>query len=370
MIKEKVKNLVLYKKLKSLYKKYERLIIPGSLVFGFVIDIITFKSIDINFAFIILGIHILLVGFAISFINIYDEKWLNLSNKYIGYVRLASPIIMQFSFGALLSASFIFYSFGGVFSVSWPFILLLLFLMVSNEIFKQAYLKQSVQISILFFVLLTLLSLVFPFIFKSISPWVFVGSSILAIFIIGAYVFFISKYVLSFKEKQPKIALSVSIIWVFMNVLYFTNVIPPIPISLRDSGVYHNITRVGDFYNISDETESFFQKIIPGKTIHIEKGYPVYIYTAIFSPANLNTEIVHHWQWYDESTKSWVSRNRLSFGIKGGRENGYRGYSLSNNIPQGKWRVFVETKRGQVLGKVSFRAEYVEEKKETKTILK
>ena len=151
MLKEKIKNLFVYVKVKALYKKYERQIIPAALVFGFAADIVTFRSIDIVWAFILLAAHIVVVATAIAFINIYDARRANMPGKLKSYLRIFSPLAMQFSFGALFSASFIFYSFGGVFSVSWPLIVLFFFLMASNEIFKQSYLKSSVQLSVFFF---------------------------------------------------------------------------------------------------------------------------------------------------------------------------------------------------------------------------
>ena len=62
--------------------------------------------------------------------------------------------------------------------------------------------------------------------------------------------------------------------------------------------------------------------------------------------------------------------NKLSFGIVGGRKEGYRGFSLSSNVSSGKWRVFVETKRGQVLGKVAFKVKIVEKMLEMEVVTK
>lgn len=38
----------------------------------------------------------------------------------------------------------------------------------------------------------------------------------------------------------------------------------------------------------------------------------------------------------------------------GGREGGYRGYSVKGNLFAGEWRVNVTTERGQSLGRTSF----------------
>lgn len=370
MIKEKIENLLLYRKAKSIYKKYERQVIPGMLVFGFVADVITFRSININLAFVLLIIHIILVGFTIAFINIYDTHWLEGANKLTGYIRLASPLAMQFSFGALLSAAFIFYSFGGVFSVSWPLILTIFFLMISNEVFKQSYLKPVVQLNVFFFVLITFFSLFFPFVFNSISPWIFVLSGAFSLLVIFVYIHFVIKKAPKIKEKQKWLTASILLIFIFINSLYFWNIIPPIPLSLRDHGIYYSVRHVGQNYELTAEKQSILQKIIPGTTIRVVNNKPIYIFTSVFSPTELNTEIVHHWQKYNEAESRWVTVNKLAFPIFGGRSDGYRGYSVSSNVSPGKWRVFVETKRGQVLGKISFQVKQAEQMPEMEVVTK
>jgi hypothetical protein len=50
----------------------------------------------------------------------------------------------------------------------------------------------------------------------------------------------------------------------------------------------------------------------------------------------------------------WKVSDRIAFEISGGREGGYRGYTRKQTITPGKWRVEVETDRGQILGTIDF----------------
>ena len=52
--------------------------------------------------------------------------------------------------------------------------------------------------------------------------------------------------------------------------------------------------------------------------------------------------------------KEWISASRISFPIRGGREEGYRGFSQKSNVFPGSWRVYVETKDGQIIGRIRF----------------
>ena len=189
-------------------------------------------------------------------------------------------------------------------------------------------------------------------------------------FAMGLFVHTLAKFSSNIKQMQKPLALYIVAIFGFMNVLYFANIVPPIPLTMRDGGVYHNVKKVGGIYEVEAERETFFQKIMPGKIIYVTERNLVYVYTSVFSPADLNTEIIHRWQKYNEENGKWVTVNKLSFFVKGGRKDGYRGYSLSSNITPGRWRVFVETKRGQVLGKVSFEVERVNVPSKTEIFFK
>ena len=49
--------------------------------------------------------------------------------------------------------------------------------------------------------------------------------------------------------------------------------------------------------------------------------------------------------------------DRIPIAIAGGRERGYRGYTVKQRVTPGNWRVDVETAEGRVIGRVSFRVE-------------
>jgi hypothetical protein len=49
----------------------------------------------------------------------------------------------------------------------------------------------------------------------------------------------------------------------------------------------------------------------------------------------------------------------VAFNLSGGREEGYRGYSIKSDPEPGKWRVQVKTLTGQVIGELRFKIENV-----------
>ena len=367
---ERLQKFSRYRKMKDFFETYERVLIPGMLVAGVIVDFITFRSIHIRTAFIILIVYFIIAGMAIAFLNTFDSIDRPDTHEILRYVRLGTPFLIQFTFGALLSASLIFYWFSGTFSVSWPFILFIAFLMTSNEVLRHYYLKPVVQMGVYFFILFSLLTLILPYVFNSISAWLFLVSGAISLILILIYTDVLSRFLKEIKEKRTQIFVTTLTIYALMNAFYVFNVIPPIPLSLREASAYHGISRSQKTYTILAEKESFLDKILPGQTVHIQPGDRVYVYTSIFAPFDLTATIVHHWQKYDEENGGWITTAKPSFTITGGREDGYRGYSYSSNVSPGKWRVSVETERGQALGSVRFSVQYVDASPELETVVK
>lgn len=87
---------------------------------------------------------------------------------------------------------------------------------------------------------------------------------------------------------------------------------------------------------------------------HHTIGEPVYVVTAVYAPAALDTTIVHNWQFYSEAEGKWQSVTKIPVAIVGGREGGYRSYSQKQNAVPGLWRVDMETAEGRVIGRLKF----------------
>jgi Protein of unknown function (DUF2914) len=139
-------------------------------------------------------------------------------------------------------------------------------------------------------------------------------------------------------------------------VLYFTGAIPPLPLALKDAGVYHSVARESDgSYLLTEEPVPWYESFLRyNTTLHVVPGQSAYVYSAIFAPSGLSITVLHQWQRYDETSKTWVTTDTLAFPIEGGRDGGYRGYSSKSDITPGEWRVNVITQYGALIGRISF----------------
>lgn len=347
-----------FQKIKEWVHHHERHLSSLALVSGFLVDNLTLQRIDLFFENLVLISYLAIAALAIAIINLYEGE--TLRGKLFGWLYTWMPMVMQFSFGGLFSGFFVFYSRSASLAASWPFLLVLLGLLIGNEFFKRRYLWLTFQMSIFFVAVFSFLIFSLPILLKTINAWVFLLSGLVSLGIVSLF-FWALSYAIPHHTQKGKAILRWSIggLFLLINVLYFTNIIPPIPLSLKDAGVYHSVSRSGGEYIVLDEERPWYELFLPYPPVHIVPGEALYVFSAVFAPTQINTQVFHNWQYYDEGKREWVSASRASFPISGGRDGGYRGYSLKQRVSSGWWRVDIETSRGQLIGRVKFRVEQV-----------
>ncbi len=337
------------------YERYESKLSSFSLLAGFLFDIFVLNRIDQPAENFWIICHILIAVFGIFLLNRKGGSALSFESSLFNYYHWLL-LTVQFAFGGILSTFLVFYFRSGTVSESWPFLFILSLAFVFNEIFKKNYSQLTFQVGYLFLSVFAFAIYIVPIFFERMGPDVFIFSGLLSLFFILLFILF-----LSFVSREDisinwqKINYSVFGIYALVNLFYFANIIPPIPLSLKDVGVYHNIKKGTDgSYNVSyleGEGRAFLSR---RNIFFYNEGTPVYVYSAIFSPTKLNTIIIHEWQNYNKEDGFWFTINEISLPIYGGREYGYRTYSLSERTFPGIWRVNVKTLDGKVIGRFNF----------------
>lgn len=335
----------------ALFDKHKEHLPTVALVVGFAVDIVTFRNLDLTYSQIILATHLAIVAFSIIILSLPVREE---TSVFFGRVRTWMPLLQQYSTGNLLSAFLVLYSASSSLVQSWPFFALLIIAIVGNETLKTQKRRLPFSTTLFFLNLLLFFALAVPIAVGAIS----VTSFLLAL-VVGAIVFQIFRWALRFSSREVfmrhrrPIHTGAIAVFILLTVLYFINLIPPIPLSLKTADFYHSIERTEGGYLAKDEIrpwlESFFS--IGGEKLHLASNERAYIFTAIFAPARIDTQIVHRWEFWNEKKGRWEERNRVAFPISGGRAEGYRGFSFIDNVEEGRWRVSVETTRGQVVGR-------------------
>lgn len=333
--------------LKNWLEKNEKYLSPLFFIFGFIIDNLTLTRVDLLFDNLVIISYLFIASVVIILINFAQTK--NIKNDFFKLL----PFAMQFIFGGLFSAYSIFYTKSASIASSWIFLLILYAFFIGNERLRKNYEKFSFQIGILFVAIFSFMIFSVPVVLKQIGDWVFLVSGLLSLLIIFSLIYLLFNFVLNKdKLREKKIIKNIFGIYAIFNLLYFLNIIPPIPLAMKEIGVYKNLERVevGD-YILQKYQQPWYQ--VGNYFLKIPVG-AAYVYSSVFAPADLNTSITHIWQKYNVINKKWVVVNKINYPIYGGRNDGYRGYSFKSNLTKGRWRVDVVTGRGQVVGRIKF----------------
>lgn len=340
---------------KSFLERHERRLSISAFLGGFLWDSLTLTRIDRLYENLMLGAYLLIAFAGIVLLNAHGAGRLRgaVLLRGVRLIRFALP----FAFGGLFSGFLIFYSRSGTVLASAPFLFALLVFFLGNELWKKHYERFTFQMSVFFVALFSYITLVVPVFVKHIGTGVFVGSGILAL-----VVFFLLLRAISFVSREEversrrTLIPIIVIIFITFNFLYFNNMIPPIPLALKESGVYHSISRAKNgSYTLSYEHPTWYDLgRQTSKVFHRAPGEQVYAWSSIYAPTEFDTSVVHRWSRFDEATEAWVNEGAIPFSISGGRLEGFRGYSVKSNLKAGKWRVDVETPRGAVIGRMSF----------------
>jgi len=334
---------------KTLFLKYKRYILPAAFVFGFVFDYLTLTRIDRFYDnFVLLG-YLVLAALSIAIVHS------SISYRLWQYLQAFAPTVTQFAFGGLFSGFLVFYSRSASLAASWPFLLLLITLIAGNELLKTVYSKFTLQLTVFFFVLFSYFIFLVPIIIKRMNSWVFLLSGLISLLVMYLFIYGLTK-INKQKICQSRKYFITAILTTFLiiNVFYFTNIIPPIPLSLKDIDVYYSVERVGGDYRTQSIPQPWYRFLLIYDRVPVSTGQPLFVLSSVFAPTALKTNIVHNWQHYNPAQDKWINSLKIEFPTIGGRDGGYRGFSKKETITPGYWRVDVETPNGLLIGREKF----------------
>ncbi len=323
-------------------------------VMGFITDLILLNRVDDVFDNFILFFYVVLA--TISIVLLYASIAEKFGARVSTFFRKIAPLLMQYSFGGLFSGMLIFYTQSGALLASWPFLLLFIGAIYGNETVRNRGQQLVFNILAYFIGLFSYLVMVVPVFLGKMGPEIFVASGLLALTIVYMLVQLLSKIIPNYMALQTKsIVYLVFGLFVGLNTLYFTNVIPPIPLSLKEITIVHGVVKFGDAsYELTYEPVPWYRLDKKIRTVfHPSSTGTVACFTRVFAPAKIDTEIFHVWD-YKNSDGDWTEYFKKSYSITGKAVNGYRGWTAITAPRDGVWRCSVETSRGQVLGQQIF----------------
>lgn len=314
---------------------------------GFLLDVFTLGRIDQLWS---LGLQVIYI--ALIFVFLWLDRIPGERRKF-GFFWKYYDFLIQFCFGGLLSAYSIFYFKSASSILVVMFALFLFVLMVVNESKTFHNLRFPIRHTLASLCLCSFLVYLFPILFHWMNWFSFLISVMSSFFL---YVWFVDKTHKNLTWKdQPKRQRAIwgGAVPAVFALMYFFKLIPPVPLSCEELGIYHAIEKKGDVYQLSYTRPAWKFWQHGDQTFIYRPGDRVNVFTSVFAPSKLTHKIQIRWEKYDERN-GWQTTDTIPIVISGGRDQGYRGVAYKTNTSEGKWRVRIETEEGRELQRLKF----------------
>lgn len=342
------------KQLQAYYEKHHRYMPLYFFVGGFLFDVLTLSQIDDLLSLIQQGVYLTLCFVLLGIEFLEKENRMPIPRR-LEKVWNYRQEALHFLLGSMLSIYTLFYFKSSTLWNAWAFILLLAFLLVANEIPRFQKFGAAMRMGLSTLCLISFLLILVPVSIGHMGPWTFVLSIALALLLLRGIFLIYQK-----KLKIQEITLKKSVRWPYLTVLslivllYFLRVLPPIPLSATFAGIYYNIEKVDGKYELSYNRPKwrFWQKST--STVQVTPGQKIYCFAQIFSPARFKDQLNFRWMRKNTLTSSWEQWDLIPMQIIGGREDGFRGYTMKSNFDVGHWRVQIESLDGREISRVYF----------------
>ncbi len=328
---------------------------------GVTYDTLTLTRIDRLLDNLILLVYLLLLGVLIVLtgrlgIEPAPEReqlrMLSPVSRWVLQSRPYYPMASQFLLGGLFSAYAIFYSRSATMTSTAIFLVLLVALLVGNEFLRDRLSNLRLLVSLYGVVCFAFFTFFLP---------VMTGRMNVAMFLLGAalsaavtfrvvQLIYRNNPARSKREAVRVTGPAFGLILLLVG-FYFLNWIPPVPLALKFGGMYHEVKKTNEHFELLFE-KTWYQ-VWKRSNDTFPANEPIYCFTAVFAPVDLKTTVYHHWYVRSNGKRAFLHADRIPIKISGGREGGYRAYTFKQRLDPGDWRVDVETEDGRIIGQVA-----------------
>ena len=174
--------------------------------------------------------------------------------KWVVQAKPYAPMAIQFLLGGLFSAYAIFYSKSATFAGTAVFFCLLVAFLVANEFLRSRLSNVQLLVSLYALVCFAFFTFFFPVMTGWMNAAVFLAGAAVTVLVVLRVVQLIywNNSDRSTREAMWAGAPALGLIGLLVG-FYFLNWIPPVPLSLKYGGMYHEVKRSGDRYELSFE---------------------------------------------------------------------------------------------------------------------
>jgi len=274
--------------------------------------------------------------------------------------------LMHFFLGTLLNAFLVFYFRASSGFFAMVFIVALSGVIVLNELPRFRKQGPVVRVALLSFSITSYLAYLLPVLWGERSAFqyfvaVFLGS----LFTFGLWKLF-QRLVDDSQWTFRRAVIPGLVVQVVLVLMYLSNAIPPVPLSLKHIGLYHDV--------IADKSSGKIQYTLSyepaakvafwrtqSKTFHAVLGEKAWAFVRVFAPTKFQDTVSFAWE-YEDDSKGWMDWGKpFSTKLSGGNEEGFRTFAFTTIRHPGKYRVHVLTADGREIGRDTFEVELIED---------
>lgn len=254
--------------------------------------------------------------------------------------------VLQFFFGGIFSALFIFYFLSSSDLPGYLVVLGLAALLIGNEFLESRYGELTLSWVLFTMSAVMLSNFALAHLFRSISTfWFYLGTLIAMLLVLALW--------RVSRQESASIVPAIGVAALLL-VVHALNFIPPVPLVKKEMLVAHDMHKRGGGYDALVESPDWRFWRSSASVFHRTGGERVYCFTSVFVPTGIRTTIRHRWLLYDEKAGEWRTTSVIPFTISGGRSGGYRGLTYKQNVGPGEWRVIAESESGAAIGIIDF----------------
>ncbi len=337
-------------RLKAFYEDHEPACTAGFFAAGFLFDVTAVGRIDRLHNILHQGLYLTLSGLFTGLE--LRERFGNFSppRRFAAAWRYHKGAT-HFMLGTLLNIYTMFYFKSASLSVSFFFLAFLALLLLVNELkpFKEH--GTALRMTLFSLCLVSYFTYLVPLLAGRIGALPFAGSIAAASACAAALAWRLNR-------RLPEHAAAVrrNLVYPFgavaslFSLLYFFRLIPPVPLSLSEIGIYHKVERRGASFLLTSTRPrwKFWQR---GDQVFLARpGDAVYCWVAVFAPADFTERLAV--RWIPLAAGAGEKADEIPLGIEGGRDGGWRGYTVKARYSPGPWRVEIVTSDGRELGRI------------------
>ena len=311
---------------------------------GFIFDVAMIEAPDALSSILQQVFYLVVIAALIHFEMLFRmHKWR--PGKWIRKVWTWRTLLLHFSLGNLLNLYSLYYIKSASFFSSLIFLFLMIGFILANELPMVKGAKVSAKVALYAICLFSFFSTIFPIIFGFVS-WLPFTFAVVATVLVFALQTKLMLRTVTDRALLNKAMLAPGIAVMGVFVLFYTlGWIPPVPLSVREQGIYHQIEKRDGKFLLSFEKSWWKPWQTSDVDFKAEVGDKIYFYAQIYSPTRISDQVVI--RWLQKNAKGdWVSSDAIPLNIHGGRTEGFRGFAFKGNYTPGEWQVRVETSSG------------------------